>query len=113
LILSALGCLISFVPKLRIPWLASRRKPTDTDNLLFYGDIAIYDPAGYLQALYKQCGAKDEALPIEKGYAQQIVMNSRIAMQKYEWFVISIYLTIGALFILTVAGIGYVTIKLL
>jgi len=89
-----------------------RKKPAETDNLLFYGDIASYDPAGYLQALYKHCDAKDEALPIERDYAQQIVMNSRIAVRKYEWFTTSVWLTIGALVTLIASGVGYVASKL-
>ena len=108
LILSALCSLTSFFPKRHIPWLASRRQASETDNLLFYGDIANYDPSGYLRALYSQCNPKDETLPIEEDYAGQIVMNSRIAVWKYQCSNGALWIMTGALVVLAVVGAGYV-----
>jgi hypothetical protein len=95
--LAATCCLISFIPQFQIPWLAARRKTSRDDNLVFYADIANYDPASFLQALYEHSGIeeiKDDALMSD--YAEQIITNSRIAERKYRCFNTAIWLTVAA-----------------
>ena len=46
--------MISFVPQVYVPWLASKEIPKEKNNLLAYADIANYDPELYLETMYKQ-----------------------------------------------------------
>jgi hypothetical protein len=91
-------CLLSFVPRTKIPFLKQKRNPRRKHNFLFYGDISQYDADKYIEALYRICD-KDikEITSIERNYAEQIVVNSRIAMTKYGWFNIAVYLNLSAL----------------
>jgi hypothetical protein len=97
-VLSALVCLISFLPKLSIPWLFPKRISNARDNLVFYGDIAIHDPPTYLRALYNQVGPElDHTDPFEADLAEQVIINSRIALKKYHLFSLAVWLDVTAL----------------
>src|SRR6266545_1745089 len=48
---SALSCLVSFIPRLKIPWFEAEKPPRDDDNLFFFGDIAKFSATGYVTAL--------------------------------------------------------------
>lgn len=105
---AAFIALVSFIPQVRIPWLALRRQPSSRDNLLFYGDIAYYDPTNYLQALgARTTPAANAFSSFEQDYAVQIVTNSRIALRKYVLFSAAIWLTLTAVLSLPVAIVIY------
>jgi hypothetical protein len=99
--MSSLGgvlCLLSFVPKVKIPWLLPTSLSHEKDNLVFYGDISCYDPSSYVRALYTQNGANLERIdPFEEDLAEQIILNSRIALRKYQLFNAALWLDITAL----------------
>ncbi len=97
LLVSALSCLISFIPKLKKPLLFPLKKPQSSDNLFFYGDIAKYTPADYINALYKASELEtSKILSIEKALSEQIIINSRIALTKYKYFRLALWMTISA-----------------
>ena len=98
LVASAAICLVSFVPELRISWSSSPKQTSPKDNLLFYGHIANYSPREYLESLCRQSNTSVESLgQIQEYYAEQIVVNSRIARAKYRCFNSAVFLTLSAI----------------
>lgn len=98
LLFSAGCCLISFIPSTRFVTPSPDQAPKPEDNLLFYGDISHYETRSYLHALYDQEGQKPEKFPqVEEDYAEQIITNSRIALWKYNWFAVALWLALTAI----------------
>lgn len=98
IVLAASLCLLSFLPRTRLPWLGSMRRPSPEDNLLFYADIACYDPRTFLETLYSRSGVRSgQPNPLEEDYAEQIIVNSRIALAKFRFFSLALWITISAL----------------
>ena len=96
--LSGVVSLISFVPRPVNPYGRAAAEPAAGDNLLFYGHIQRYDPAGYLRAVYASAGRSgDEPAALERMYAEQVVVSSRIAIRKFNYFRWAIWITMGAL----------------
>lgn len=96
--LAILICLLSFVPQVKIPWLLPEGKKLTIDNLVFYGHIAKYDPQEFLSEFYRRCSKNTEEITaLEKDYAAQIVINSRITTTKFEHFTTAIWITIAAI----------------
>lgn len=90
--------LASFIPHLEIPALQRQRSIESQDSILFYGHIASCSSKSYLEQLYTKNGVSLAKVdPLEKDYAEQIVVNSRIALQKYRWFNHAARLTLLAL----------------
>ncbi len=85
LTLAGVIALISFIPTLEIPFLYAKRAPKESDNLVFYGDIAHYQPSEFLTLTKTLIGEKDHD-GIDEQYAAQIVVNARIALRKYRIF---------------------------
>lgn len=90
--------LCSFLPQTKIEWLWKNEACQDGDNLLFYGHIKKYDQIKYLEALYKA----NEKSPgnftkMEKDYAAQIIINSKITARKCRYFKISFWFVAWAL----------------
>lgn len=97
LILSLLTCLISFIPSLKLPWLVTSKKPTENDNLLFFGDAAKYDSKSYLKKLFSSTEKPEKSFTaFENYYAEQIIANSIIALKKFRLFTFAIWLTVIA-----------------
>ena len=97
LAIAVILALASFIPRTRIPWVMPRSRNDEDDNLLFFGHAANYTPERYLAALAKALGETPEPCGrIEKMYAEQIVMNSKIALYKYSCFTAGIWLTLSA-----------------
>jgi|SRR5438128_5847291 len=110
---AAILALVSFIPEVKIPWLALRRQPSSKDNLLFYGDIACYEPMSYLQALgARTTPAADVFSSVEQDYAAQIIANSRIALRKYACFTAAIWLTLTAVLSILGAILVYIVLRL-
>lgn len=98
LFLSAIFCLISFVPQVDIPWLDSIQIPKEGDNLLAYADIANYDSKLYLEAMHKQVAVDlKEIDPFEEDLAELIILYSRIALRKYSLFNLGIWCMLSAI----------------
>jgi len=98
LFLSAIFCLLSFVPQVDIPWLDSTQTPKEGDNLLAYADIANYDSKHYLQAMHKQVAVDlKEVDPFEEDLAELIITYSRIALRKYSLFNLGIWCMVAAI----------------
>ncbi len=93
----AIFALCSFLPQVRLPWLTATGATYEHDNLIFYGDIAKYNPKDYVVALYNADGqAHVQPSTIDLDYAEQIVVNSRITLRKYEFFRYALWLTLSA-----------------
>lgn len=96
LLISAVICLTSFVPQLKMPWFF--KNPTsDLDNLLFFGHLAKYQPYVLLEKLEKTFEIQSKKSQIELNYAEQIIVNSKIAVIKYAYFKFAIWLSISAI----------------
>ena len=103
-ICSATSSLVSFSPQLRVLSSKSKRRTGKKASLIFYGHIAEYEPQSYIEALHAESGTEPTAIaPIEVDYAQQIIMNSRIAMRKHLCFRVGLWLAVSALLLLLVA----------
>jgi hypothetical protein len=90
--------LASLIPSLKIPFILYKNKIEEKDNLLYFGDIAKYSPNEYLNKLLN----KENFSSIEKYYAEQIIINSIIALKKFRLYMISISLTTIAILILLI-----------
>lgn len=95
LVVSAAFTLLSFIPRVKIPFITKLEKPVDDDNLLFYGDIAKYDAEAYLKKLVET--NLDDTSKLERDYADQIIINSRITLWKYRYFNIAMWLTLSVI----------------
>ncbi len=106
--LSAIVCLVSFIPQVKIPWLSSLRKTTGDENIYFYGDVAAYSPEVLLKTIYEKSGlGQDKSkMKLELDLAGQIVINSRIALKKFKHFTLAVWTTLGAVISLAVFLIG-------
>lgn len=96
LLVSSGHCLTSFMPTLTEP-AGSNCDASPTGNLLFFGCIADHEPSEYLAKVYEAAGLSGTPSRIEQAYADQIVINSRIASQKYALFNTAIWITFAAL----------------
>ncbi|AFT74244.1 hypothetical protein AMEC673_07750 [Alteromonas macleodii str. 'English Channel 673'] len=94
--ISFLISLLSFVPKLKAPWVSMGNRE-EKDNLLYFGDAHKYSATQYLSKLYLGRPHNSENYELEEAYAQQIVVNSKIAYIKFKQFDIAIWFTISAI----------------
>jgi hypothetical protein len=82
--------LFSLLPTTNLGITARGKKPCSPTNLLFYGHLATYAPEELVEELRMRMGlCNQQILPIHLEYAQQIIVNSRIALHKYRCFKIS------------------------
>ncbi len=97
-VVSLVVCLLSIIPSLRMPWEHKPKGKQDSDNLLYFADIAKYSPIAYLNALETKLGLtpRDHS-GYEKDIASQIITNAVIANAKYKNFQIAVWLTLSAL----------------
>lgn len=96
LVLSALICLVSFIPQIEFPWIATRRKTSSEDNLFFFGHIADYSASGFVDALYRGEGLQPASNKLQLDLAGQIIVNARISMKKFRLFTVATWLaTLG------------------
>jgi len=97
LVISATIALVSFLPRTNRPFLRRRDSITQQDNLLFFGDIQSHNEASYFQA-FLQSRSFDNRDPtdLERMYANQIVINARLAAAKFTWFRYAGWITLYA-----------------
>lgn len=64
----------------------------EKDNYLFWGDIAKYSVDDYLKLVNVDFGGNSEnsSTPLEEKYAEEIIINARIAKTKYDLFEFSL-----------------------
>jgi hypothetical protein len=90
--------LLSFAPRIDVPWLRRKGKCSANDDLLYFGDIRKYRPEDYAAAVAALAGVKaTEINHWHRLQARQIVINARIASQKFTYFKYSIWFSLGAL----------------
>ena len=78
------------------------KKLLDSDNLLFYGDIAKYSSDEYLEKIKKQYFSNIKDTRVNHDLVDQIVTNANIAFNKFSCFKIStvlLFITIIQYFI--------------
>jgi len=93
-LLSALVTLLSFLPRTEIPWLHRNGKRDSRDDLMFFGHIQKYTPDEYLAALCARIDPSYTVGYVDVSYARQVVVNSRIASQKFTYFRYAMWLTV-------------------
>jgi hypothetical protein len=97
-ILSITICFLSVIPSLSMPWESKPHGTNDTDNLLYFYDIAKYSPLAYLKALEKRLGTQNSDFTgYQKELARQIITNSVITRRKYGAFQTAVWLTLAAI----------------
>ena len=107
-LLAMICALMSFVPQIRIPVLLRLSNKKKDDNIIFFSDVAKYDPQEYLESLYAASGKPvKEFSSIESFFAEQIIANSRIALRKYRFFSMGISLTGIALAIIFIGLLAF------
>lgn len=91
--LSAVLCLISIVPQVRIPLMWARRGDINSD-LVFFGSIATHTRDTYIGQF--ESATQTKLSQLDRDLAGQIVVNSRIAQRKFFSFKWSAWLTLSA-----------------
>jgi hypothetical protein len=92
-LISTIILLISFIPQL----ICKNKKNNSYDfnkfNILYFSDIVNFDENTYLLQLAKVIGIPSRRIEkIDYYYAQQIIINSKIALRKYKLFVYAVTL---------------------
>jgi len=103
LIISAIACVISFMPVLNDCWF-SHGERKNSDNSLYFGDIAKYEAKSYLKLVISKLptsGVKHCELDLD--YANQITNNAKITITKYKWFGVSSKITILGAVLLSIS----------
>ena len=104
LCICSLICSFSFLPRTNLERvLPLNRKPSQNDNLWFYGSLQKYTASELLEALEKDYLKTGNNLVDEKKYsdiAGQITINSRIAYLKYQVFTYAIYVLIASIMVI-------------
>lgn len=98
LALSAFCCIISFIPQIKLKRLYIKVEVKNEDNLLFFGHIAKYSSHKYIERLYSKAGNSYQRKPLEEEYAEQLIINSRIALKKFELFSLGVWFIFAAIF---------------
>ena len=78
--------LISFLPSLGYNTIIIGSAVAKHDNLLFYGHLAHVRPHKLAESLRSSVSPHMDEEPIHKEFAEQIIINSRIALVKYKFF---------------------------
>ncbi len=97
--LSLVISLISFIPKVKIPTFLLNSDIETNDNLLFYGHILKYNEKTLLDKLNTMIKDDEDKTSNEfkTMYAQQIIINSKIARNKFQLFDIAIKFTLSGI----------------
>lgn len=98
--LSFVVALISFMPNVKLPSYIFNNNEKKANNLLFFGSIMEYNEDNYLRDLKDTLGLENDNYKknkINQMYANQIIINSKIAMKKYKLFNMSLHFTLVAI----------------
>jgi len=95
-VISLILCLLSFAPLTKVPWM-SRITGCAAPNMIFFGHLKSMGKQGLLKMVAESTG-KTDATPtkLEMDYADQIIINSKIADKKYTVFRVGLWFTISA-----------------
>lgn len=107
--ISALICIISFLPILQQRWFKPE-KACPSDNCLYFAHAAKYEARDYLKFLAKKLDYEKEKTKFtefEIDLSKQIVTNSEIALDKYKRFRLAAIFTIFSV-ILFLSSIGII-----
>lgn len=97
-LLSLSLCLLSVIPALSMPWDSKPSDRSKKDSVIYFGDIAKYSPLTYLSLIVKKTNSKNEGFTeYQKDLAFQIIVNSVIAVKKYNYFKVAIWFTLSAI----------------
>lgn len=96
LLISLIISLLSFVPKLKMPWIHMGNK-SDDDNFIYFGHAYKYSARDYLSLINSDNKFPIEKTKVEIAYSNQIVTNSKIAYIKFKQFDIAVWYTISAI----------------
>lgn len=102
LTISAVICLISFIPHLTFPMIGRTEEPQSRDNLMFFADIAKYSASEYLDALYRAEGSSPVASKIQSDLAAQVIANACISLKKFRYYTLAAW----------VAGVGVLALAI-
>lgn len=103
LILSSIVCIVSFMPVLNDCWF-SQGDRKNSDNCLFFGDIAKYDATSYIKLVISKLPESElQECKFDLDYANQITNNAKITLTKYKWFGVSSKITILGSILLSVS----------
>lgn len=103
LIISAIACIVSFMPVLNDCWFSQGERRA-SDNSLFFGDIAKYDADSYLKlVLSKLPKSEIKGTKFDLDYANQITNNAKITLTKYKWFGVASKITILGAILLSIS----------
>jgi len=91
--LAILIAIVSMMPILSRKWYFSKTK-SHADNVFYFGDNAKYNTVDYLNLIGEKLDIKDKYKPIEFDLASQVVINSEIALAKFQKFKLVSILTI-------------------
>jgi hypothetical protein len=110
-VISALICIISFLPILQQSWFKPEETST-SDNCLYFAHSAKYEALEFLKLLAKKLGyenKKTSFTAFETDLAKQIVTNSEIAFDKYKRFRLAAIFTIFSVgaFLLSIGIINF------
>ncbi len=79
--------LLSFMPVLNYRWIVPAPSRVANGNLLYFGYLATLSKKQMLEAYLKATGSKETDIKeLHEMYAEQIIINSRIALAKYAMF---------------------------
>jgi hypothetical protein len=103
-VVAALVALWSFLPKRKLP--AFHRDPVAPKNLLFFGDIAGFDPAAFRDRVRERYLVDAEATDhYFDDLAVQIAVISKIVDLKFKLFNAGACLVLGAMLIIAVPAV--------
>lgn len=106
LLLSTTVSLLSFIPNLKMMRLPSINSNNAPVNIIYFGSIAILEHDEFIM---KVAGlmkvSMDSVSDLDRQYAKQIVNNSRIALLKYRFFTLAVWLDIIAIIALLIGVI--------
>jgi hypothetical protein len=89
---------LSFLPVTQIPWFGRHGARKSPGNLLFFGDIRRHNIESYLDSLSQSpIGDNKAHSELERAYAEQIIINAKIAWRKFVYFKIAIWAMIFGL----------------
>jgi hypothetical protein len=109
--ISLLLAMLSFAPQTKIDWMWGRIDSASRRNVIFYGEIRNMSAKEYLEELAKSLGSdRSHFTDYEEDFANQIVVNSKIAYRKYNFFRVALWFLVSALFTPLIGLVLYVCI---
>jgi hypothetical protein len=107
---SAAVCLFSFLPVTQMPMVVRSCEKDPAENVLFFGSIVGHDMDSYLEAIAGPSSLSvNPSSKLERHYAEQIIINSKIAAAKFRFFRRALWLSIAAVISVPGALILYFT----